>query len=364
MFTIEMLPAAYGDCLWVEYGDRRSPRRILIDGGISGTYDAIVERARQAGPKCTFELVVITHVDSDHIDGVVRLLANLPPEIEVKEIWFNGWAHLPAAPHSRLGGPSGEKLTVMIEDLGLPWNGLTRDERLAGRIQAVSLPEKGAPPGLPLADGMTLTLLSPTSEELRKLRPQYAKECAKAGLIPGSLAQARDALLRDRRLRPRRLGAAINVAGKAAEPFEADTSVANGSGIAFLAEFDGKSCLFAADTFPAVIAESITGRLGRSRLRVDAFKLAHHGSKGNSSPELLRLVQARKYLISTNSAQFNHPDPETIARILANKKDDAELWFNYVSEPNKVWDDVNLQRQWRYEAFFPKSKPGWARVEL
>ena len=201
--------------------------------------------------------MVITHVDSDHIDGVVRLLANLPPEIEVKEIWFNGWAHLPAAPHSRLGGPSGEKLTVMIEDLGLPWNGL-----LGGRSHAVVLPEQGAPPALSLADGMTLTLLSPTSEELRKLRPQYAKDCAKAGLIPGSLAQARDALLRDRRLRPRRLGAAINVAGKAAEPFEADTAVANGSGIAFLAEFDGKSCLFAADTFPTVIAESITGRLG------------------------------------------------------------------------------------------------------
>ena len=102
MFTIEMLPAAYGDCLWVEYGDRAAPRRILIDGGISSGYDAIVERAGQAGTRCVFELVVVSHVDSDHIDGVVKLLANLPPEIEIKEIWFNGWDQLPAAPHSRL----------------------------------------------------------------------------------------------------------------------------------------------------------------------------------------------------------------------------------------------------------------------
>ena len=51
MFTIEMLPAAYGDCLWIEYGDRRSPRRILIDGGISGTYDAIVERRTPGRPE-------------------------------------------------------------------------------------------------------------------------------------------------------------------------------------------------------------------------------------------------------------------------------------------------------------------------
>lgn len=42
MFTIEMLPAAYGDCLWVEYGNRQSAAPYLIDGGISSTYNAIV----------------------------------------------------------------------------------------------------------------------------------------------------------------------------------------------------------------------------------------------------------------------------------------------------------------------------------
>lgn len=356
MFTIEMLPAAYGDCLWVEYGDRQSPHRILIDGGISGTYDAIVARARQAGPTCTFELVVVSHVDIDHIDGIVKLLANLPPGISFKEIWFNGWPHLSS---SRLGGPSGEKLTVMIEDLKLPWN-----TSVGGRSTAVVVPMAGAPAPLYLEGGMKLTLLSPTNQELRKLQPQYAKECEKAGLIPGSLPEAREALLHDRRLRPRRLGASINVADLAQQAFETDTAAANGSSIAFLAEFDGKSCLFAADAFPGVIVESITNRLGKKRLQVDAFKLAHHGSKANNSPELLKLIQANKYLISTNGTMFEHPDAETIARLLVNKKSDVELWFNYDQQYNKIWGDIGLQREWRYQTFFPKSKPGWLRVEL
>ena len=34
MFTIEMLPAAHGDCLWIEYGSGQEVRRILIDGGL------------------------------------------------------------------------------------------------------------------------------------------------------------------------------------------------------------------------------------------------------------------------------------------------------------------------------------------
>ena len=32
MFRLEVLPARYGDCLWIEYGDAAAPRRILIDG--------------------------------------------------------------------------------------------------------------------------------------------------------------------------------------------------------------------------------------------------------------------------------------------------------------------------------------------
>jgi beta-lactamase superfamily II metal-dependent hydrolase len=357
MFSIEMLPAAYGDCLWVEYGDRQSPHRLLIDGGISGTYDAIVQRAQVEIDKhgqCSFELLVISHVDIDHIDGIVKLLANLPPGIQFNEVWFNGWRHL----HRRLGGPSGEKLTVMIEDLKLGWN-----EKFGGRSPAAVLPQSGPPEPLPFAGGLTLTLLSPTSLALEKLRPKYERECINAGLVPGSLPAAREALQKDRRLR-RRLGVGVNVAALAQEPFQEDSAPANGSSIAFLAEFDGKAALFAADAHPGILTEAITGRLGRQRLKVDAFKLAHHGSMANSSPELLKLVQARNYLISTNGAIFDHPDPQTIARVLVNKKADASLWFNYDQEHSRTWSEADAQRDWGFEAHYPKALPGWLRLEL
>jgi hypothetical protein len=38
MFTIEMLPAAHGDCLWIEYGSSRDTYRMLIDTGTMHSY--------------------------------------------------------------------------------------------------------------------------------------------------------------------------------------------------------------------------------------------------------------------------------------------------------------------------------------
>ena len=44
MLRIEMLPAAHGDCLWIEYGSGATVHRILIDGGPAHTYPALRER--------------------------------------------------------------------------------------------------------------------------------------------------------------------------------------------------------------------------------------------------------------------------------------------------------------------------------
>ena len=65
MFRLEMLPAAHGDCLWIEYGSGTTVHRILIDGGPAHTYPALRERilhlpasdalAGPDGPYCSAE---------------------------------------------------------------------------------------------------------------------------------------------------------------------------------------------------------------------------------------------------------------------------------------------------------------------
>jgi hypothetical protein len=353
MFTIEMLPAAYGDCLWIEYGDAAAPSRLLIDGGIGKTAEAIKARAQQAVAdygQCNIELLVISHVDVDHIEGIVKFLGGLPSGVTIDEVWFNGWRHL--VPHVRLGGPSGERLTELIETQNLNWNKQMKGE-------AVAVADGPKPQTVHLPGGMAVTILSPTLTALANLKDKYEAECVKAGLIPGAAAEAGAAPLH-----PKRLGGVPDVAALAQRPFKEDDAVTNGSSIALLAEYQGQACLFAADAFPSVIAQSITEGLGKKRVQLEAFKVAHHGSRGNTSPELLQAARAKRYLISTNGDKFQHPDEESIARILAGKQGEVELYFNYRSDENKVWGDQSLQTKWKYRARFPKSEADGMRIEL
>ena len=142
MFSIEMLPASYGDALWIEYGDEDDPKRILIDGGKVTTANIIAEKIRavaSAHPTntCRFELVVLSHIDGDHIEGLLKLLNSLGTErvpAEIGEIWFNGAPQLPdaeqadepAAPgdahNLHFGGVQGEMLGAVVLDKQLPWN--------------------------------------------------------------------------------------------------------------------------------------------------------------------------------------------------------------------------------------------------
>ena len=125
---------------------------------------------------------------------------------------------------------------------------------------------------------------------------------------------------------------------------------------AFLAEFEGKRCLFAGDAHPSVLEDSIQRLLeerGEPCLQLDAFKLPHHGSKANLSPDLLRLLACDLYLVSTNGSYFGHPDQEAIARILLHGGDEPTLLFNYRCEENEVWDDEILMDDFGFWAVYP-----------
>ena len=83
--------------------------------------------------------------------------------------------------------------------------------------------------------------------------------------------------------------------------------------IRLMAESDGKRDLLLAAT-PAGPILAALARLGPGPHRFDAVKMSHHGSRRNTNLELAREVQSRRWLLSTNGAQFGHPDPMALAR--------------------------------------------------
>ena len=98
MFTIDLLPAERGDCLWVTWGPA-GEHVMLIDGGPSQTIATLVpELERRLAALGTgddrVELLVETHIDADHIQGLVSLLSDERRVPLFRDVWFNGLKHV------------------------------------------------------------------------------------------------------------------------------------------------------------------------------------------------------------------------------------------------------------------------------
>jgi beta-lactamase superfamily II metal-dependent hydrolase len=361
MFRVELLPAAHGDCLWVSYGAAAEPYNMLIDGGPGWTYPALRERVLRlpTSARC-LELLVITHVDADHIAGALELLRDQSLGLEIREVWFNGWRHLRESADDLLGPVQGEMLSALIGKRGLPWN-----TRFGGG--AVVVPAGGALRPVELPGGLRLVVLSPTPRGLARLRREWADVVTAAGLRPGSAA---DAVRELRRRRPDDVLGGANlphVAELAVLPFQEDSAAANASSIALLAEYRGARCLLAGDAQPGTVTAGVRRylqELGRAEMKTDALKLSHHGSRGNNSPELIQLLRARKYLFSTSGAYFEHPHPETVARVLQFGGEGSELYFNYRTEQTDLWGNGRLRRRYKYKVFYGAAEPPGVAVDL
>lgn len=361
MFDIDMLPAEYGDCLWIEYGDPRNPKRILIDGGTHATYDVLKERiGALPDDQREFELLVITHIDNDHIDGALRLLRNPQTGASYKDVWFNGWKHMPCEP-DELGALQSEYVSAIIENDHLPWN-----KKFNG--ESVMVPQDGLFTPITLDDGFDIILLSPTAEKLDRLRGKWNDVVTKAGLIPGSTRQALMALERDHRYDADVLGDEDpDIDALAGSPYRKDRSAANGGSIAFIAEYRSRKVLFAGDAHPEVLAESLRSykhQKGGQTLHLDAFKLSHHGSKANLSPDLLDLIRCDRHLVSTNGKRFHHPDAEAMARILTRCKNKPELVFNYNTPESRVWNSRRLVRKYGHSTRYPIGDDNGIRISI
>lgn len=396
MLRIEMLAAAHGDCLWIEYGTGKQVQRILVDGGPAHTYPALRERILHLDADDRgFELLIVTHIDADHIEGVIRLLQDAPAlSCKFERIWFNGRDQLnkvfdPAG--ATLGSEQGEMLGMLIADyetqtgrkawnVGLP-SDLAAIDRGAGKLPVVDL----------LGD-CRLTVLSPDHDRLLELKDCWSNELREAKVASGDEDKLRQLLERSTTLRP--LG---DVLGESGEPMEdryempdpagrdlaagqgdtlggrdgeagadaqfgADDSLSNGSSIAVLLEYPKDNpkarLLLAGDAWPSVLEASVDllQPASSSRLALTGMKLPHHGSVANITASLLRKLRCKNYLVSTSGAVFRHPHARTIELLLTEHGGQGRprLHFNYLTETTRPWCEPAEQQDRRFESFFPK----------
>jgi hypothetical protein len=315
MFKLHVIQAQFGDCLLLEFGTPRKARFVLIDGGPPGNYAADLQAALadivDIGGK--LDLVALSHVDNDHIVGVLDLFAAMeddqvserPPRIQVAQLWHNSFA--------RSLDPTGEisqRLQSMMAmtgaaNIAMPlatdaFYGVREGNRLRLMAQKLKVPtNKGFPNDLILVETakqgisfgpLELRIAGPNKANLKALQTEWLEWLAKT---------------------------AEKIASDPASAAMADRSIPNLSSIVMLAKCNGKTVLLTGDARgDHILAGLNTAKLAkRGKLHVDVLKVQHHGSDRNATREFFRSLTADTYVLSANG-KYGNPDFATLQWIV------------------------------------------------
>jgi beta-lactamase superfamily II metal-dependent hydrolase len=378
---ITMFQSAQGDCLLLS--DSVGETRILVDGGMPSAYTAHVAPtlARLRKAKKKIDLVYVSHIDRDHIGGVLRMLddevlwrvhahqikngnpthkvpkALRPPVVDA--IWHNSF-HDQLKQNSR---PIEEALAASAPILSAAEIQAVRD---AGRQQAnlvtsireaIRVSRRVSPTQLNIrlneeADGKLLmrrsgqapielggfriTILGPSASDLENLRDEWDAWLSKA-----KNKKVVQDLRKTSRADEKRLGASdfehlFAVMALQAEAFGDPESVTppNLASLTLLVEDESQSLLLTGDARWDQIVEGLeaTGRLQSGQpLPIDIIKVPHHGSENNIvETDLLDRTVGKHYVFCGNGHSDN---PEIdVVELMVKKRMKApgkfKFWFN------------------------------------
>jgi hypothetical protein len=327
IFTLEALEAKHGDSLLLHYGTKKAPKLIVIDGGPVGVFDQSLRprleqlrEKRTPGASLPVRLLMVSHIDDDHIRGVLDLTDLLLEQrggetalCDITTLWHNSFDEILANNETNvLPASLGASVRLSASgELTFPKD-LFRDEgaaavaanvpqsrRLRDNVEALALLANDPFPklvslrpkqkALAVGGSLKLRVVGPSQARLEKLEDEWDKKLK-------VLQQKKPA------------------EAKALAASFLDHSVYNLSSIVVLAEADGKRMLLTGDGLADDILEGLReeGLLKEGgTLHVNVLKMPHHGSIRNVTEEFLSTVTADHYVISANG-KFDNPDLDTL----------------------------------------------------
>lgn len=348
MFTLEVLKAKHGDCLFLHHGDEAAPRHILIDGGPRGAYRKFLKPRLEAlrqedDPErpIKLDLVMVSHIDHDHIRGILDLAKGMAEALDdhqqplatIGALWHNAFADF--VPDGSAGGKSAESGALEVADIADPDIDLVlqphtklvlssvnegRQLRDLARRLTIDVNPDGMHGlvlgGHELKEGdLSLKVLAPTSADADDLKKKWDKEVEKL------LKKEQEA----------RMDAAAYL----------DKSVFNLSSIVVLAEQNGRRMLLTGDARGDKILENLEQQAlldDDGKIHVDLLKLPHHGSDRNVEDDFFERITADHYVISGDGRHHN-PELETYRMLFRARRDERPYTIHATYPPDELTSD-------------------------
>lgn len=346
---IVMNDAENGDCIVV----KTSAATILIDGGTSKSYLQWSQYVKDMGK---IDLVVATHIDNDHVNGLIKLFED-PARPDISKVIYNG-------PVQILDGGydiSSSKSDDYFMGMSARFTELSDEVEEVGFSEGVSLSYMIENSGISVNSSVCfgsnellklndceILFLTPNETALKKLRSEWLAILKENGVRPRGISKFHASAFETYvssivENHPECVSAqSISELDKLADyPYVRDTSLANETSISFIVTSKGKKAIFLADSH----AETVLEWLDKNKIEsidVDFMKLSHHGSKKNTKKELIKRFPCSCYAISTNGKIHKHPDLETLALVAKySPNDNAKIFIN--NEISHISDEFCIE---------------------
>jgi len=341
IFSLEALRARHGDSLLLHFGTPDKPDVVLIDGGPGGVYgdtlkprlQAMLDGLRAMGrvgdeDALPLRLMMVSHIDDDHIGGLLGLTAELidekptrEPWVKPRSLWHNAFDDLAAdseGPREIDASPQPAKdATAVIASVGqgrrlrddaesLDWS---INEPFDGLVQA---PEHGGQ-SVRLDTDTTLLVVSPRTDQIARLRKEWAEQLRKLKKKEASPAEVAEYL---------------------------DESPYNLSSIVCLARQGERRMLLTGDARGDHVLDAldVAEATDDGKLHVDVLKLPHHGSIRNVEADFFERITADHYVISASGRDGN-PEDQTLELIgAARKKEKFTIHLTYGEADGELHD--------------------------
>ena len=311
--------AMCGDAFHLRYkGESGKPCNILLDMGHSRTYTMVLKGIISSLIKDSekIDALFLSHIHDDHIGGARKFIKDIQSDNNLQSV-VSHWIYNAPRKYNvdkTHDNRDGVLCGIVSGDNVYEYIATNRPSDVRDVIagQAFEI------------DGMKVIVLSPDEDKLGQLRDKYSNKrplcksetdetSVEAGCVTDDYSTPLQQFIIER--------------------FQEDTNIENASSIAAIYEFKGKRILWLSDSVPSVVISSLK-KLGYSetnKLRCNAVLLSHHGSSGNNSLDLFRMIAGDRYIISADGINRHClPNKETVARIVAASSErPVALYFNY-----------------------------------
>lgn len=334
-------------------------------------------------------LLIVTHVDNDHILGIEEMLKD-EKRLKIDKIVFNCYQRLQNnLPTIKFSYNQKQRIKQIQSELSIVFsdiveNDISAPEAVKGLSTIIlSKPTLKGKWGrdyildedrcdIDLKGLGKIKFVSPNMTDLEKLDKKFRELLCSELFIDGeNVANSKNESIYELLLRYASMNdvsgdGESNVAGEdddLGERLEAavdhpvkEKSITdeNKASLAFVWEKDEHRVLFMGDARPGRIVEGLLRIYpkGPYPLMFDAIKVSHHGSHYNTTVELMRLIDSEHYFV-TGGGTEERPSIEAMGRIICRSLpqgiNNRVIHVNYPNVlVNKLKEDVVQQQKWHY----------------